>query len=171
MGYITRLKTSEIRPREFDTLISGKRLIYLCDIIDCYLSRKESEVVPVAVKKTNNEYVVVDGHHRLLVADLFRGEAEVYIPSHNGDFFTEKMIPGVPEFMRNDLNNTIRRIYNLAEKISWLGQGVSFSDIRNTEEFWFLKDIEAATEFHKIWKTVFQENPKILQNYVDNRKY
>jgi hypothetical protein len=149
MGIFIKLKTNETRPREIALPITERRLLYLWGLIDCYLQNKGEEIVPPAVKMLDEgKYVTVDGHHRLLIADLFYGESKVYVPEHKMDVFTTEMIPGVCEFARKDLNSTIERIFDIADKIFHVHRGTSYSDIRQTEEFYFLKDIESARKFH-----------------------
>ncbi len=144
MGYFTRLKTADIIPRENTSAPrSDVRFIYLAELIGCCLEENGDSIVPPAVKMADAGWWTVDGHNRLLVADLFLRESNVYVPSHKLDFFTEDITPGVPEFMRKDLNSTIERTFDSANKVNYL-KGESFSDIRQREEFWFLRDIESA---------------------------
>lgn len=153
MGSFTRLKTADILPREFSIPKKDARFSYIWWLIDSYLAGDGDSIAPPAVKKLDDlKYITVDGHHRLLVADLFLGESGVYIPSHPLDFFTEEMTPGLSEFARDDLNSTIERIFPVADRIYLLKEGASFSDIRQMEEFWFLKDIESAKRFYEEWK-------------------
>lgn len=153
MGYFTQLKTADIKPGELSIPTKERRFIYLWGLIDCYLSGEEDTIVPAAVKKLDSDkWIIVDSHHRLLVADLFKGESRVYVPTHKQDFFTGKLIPSCPEFMIKDLNGTIERMYDLAEKVIHLEEGINLSDIRRADEFWFLRDIESAKRFHKEWR-------------------
>lgn len=153
MGSFTRIKTADILPRELSIPKTDMRFSYIWMLIDCYLDKDGDSIVAPAVKKLDDlKYVTVDGHHRLLVADLFVGESTVYIPSHKQDLFTEEMIPGVPEFMRNDLNYTIKHLFDISDKISHIKKETSFSDIRQTEGWQFLRNIESAKRFYEEWK-------------------
>jgi len=153
MGSFTRLKTADILPRELSIPKTDMRFSYIWMLIDCYLAKDGDSIVAPAVKKLDDlKYVTVDGHHRLLVADLFLGESNVYIPSHKQDFFTEEMIPGVPEFMRDDLNYTIEHLFDISDKVYHIKEGTSFSDIRQLKGWRFLKDVKSAKRFYEEWK-------------------
>jgi hypothetical protein len=153
MGSFTRIKTADILPREISIPETDMRFSYIWMLIDCYMDKDGDSIVAPAVKKLDDlKYVTVDGHHRLLVADLFLGESNVYIPSHKQDLFTEEMIPGVPEFMRDDLNYTIEHLFDISDTVYHIKEGTSFSDIRQMEGFQFLRDIESAKRFYEEWK-------------------
>lgn len=153
MGYFTQLKTADIAPREAFAPQKERRFLYIWGLIDCYLQGEGDSIAPPAVKRLDDiKYVTVDGHHRLLVADLFKGETRVYVPESKLDIFTEEMLPGVTEFCRNDLNYSISEMFDLADKIYHVKKDLTFSDIRRSEDFMFLKDIDSAKRFHEQWR-------------------
>lgn len=90
---------------------------------------------------------MVDGHHRLLVADLFFGESEVWVPSHNKDFFTDDY-PDLHGLIKTEFDAQIERLYNVADRETRLPQLMTLFDIRQLEPLWFLRTIDAAQQFY-----------------------
>jgi hypothetical protein len=157
MGYFITLKTEKIAPIEF-TRPTRRRLIYAWWLIDSYLNGYDDTIISPAVKPLKDDlFVTVDGHHRLLVADLFKGESRVYVPHHKRDFFTEATAPGISEFSRKDLNYTIEQCFDAAGKVNYLKEGTSFKDLRHLDEFQFLRNIGSAKAFYNEWKPIVDE--------------
>jgi hypothetical protein len=161
MGYFKRMRTADIMPREFAPPTKQRKCIYIWWLIDYYLNGEGDAIISPAVKRLDDsKAVTVDGHNRLLIADLFKGESNVYIPSHKHDFFTEETTPGISDFTRRDLNYTIQQCFDNSDKISY-GKGLSFSEIRCLPGYWFLKDVDAAKAYYLEWKSLVEERARV----------
>lgn len=157
MGRFIRLATREIFPREFPFPVGNQKELYAGWLIDSYLKGEGDAIVPPAVKPYAEHYIVVDGHFRLMVADLFTQNSRVYIPKHKLDGFTKNMIPGVSDFTINDLNHTIEDLFDVADRENYLPQNTSLTSLRQRPEVWFLKDIYSAKKFYDGWQIRIQE--------------
>lgn len=155
MGHFTRLKTTEIWPREIvSSPKSDIRFLYLAQLIECYLEGINDHIPPPVVKRNKKGWVAVDGHNRLLVADLFLGDTEVYVPESANDGFLRGILPGVSPFMLRDLNDSISRAFDAADRVNYL-DGESFADIRSQRpDFYFLRDITSAKSFYERWRHI-----------------
>ena len=121
------LPTSELLPTQGS--LSREKLD---KVIKFYRLRRQQELLLPAVALVDNEYLVIDGHHRVTIAALTTKETPVALVSSLSDFFTQEQFPRVPQTIISDSNYVIsQKFTNISQRRDYTAHQriITFDDL------------------------------------------
>ncbi len=102
MGDVIVVSPSIVRPTEIDLREDSLR-----GILSFYSNGREKEIAPPAVTIYNKEYLTLDGHNRLAIADLLGISIPVYVADNFGDFMRPERFPLIDYKFLSEMNENI----------------------------------------------------------------
>jgi len=141
MGKIVRLSARRVRPVQ--KLIEPASLAYL---LPFFREGRTGELVPPAVREFP-EYMALDGHTRLFLADLFGVEMDAYVPENKYDGMRQVDFPSLPAKDIIHANLIIQIAFEVAPQAAgnMEGQGImTFADLRR---HYRIDDLESLERF------------------------
>ncbi|MCH8004200.1 MAG: ParB-like nuclease domain-containing protein [Nanoarchaeota archaeon] len=144
MGELVQVRTKLIRPME-DELFPT----FLDYVLSHYVFNQQQKLNPPAVRAHEDGYFVLDGHHRLVIADLHGVESiDVYVAEHSHDILKPEQVPSISEDALDSTNSTIDNNFDVAirfaNKLEEMGLR-TFTDLRN--KYPYLRSLDALKDY------------------------
>ncbi len=129
MGQIIQAKAADIIPCQ-----SRVSVEQLAKLFPFFKEGKHLELFPPAVHRISRGDIVLNGHHRLVLADLFDVELNIYRAEDELDLITEESYPQLDPLYISETNNLIRGNYSCGERYAFNMHSVGCNTIRNLRE-------------------------------------
>ncbi len=111
MGQIIHAKASEIIPCQ--AIVSMSRL---CSLLPFFREGKQAKLFPSVICHVSLGDLVLNGHHRLVLADLFDVSLDIYRMDGPDDLIREASHPLLNRYYFAETNGVIAQNYRNAER-------------------------------------------------------
>lgn len=140
MGYIVPVKSANVLVTEFTLDLHS-----IEGILRCVKKGIFHDLPPPAVKETLEGYYVLDGHHRLSIADLINEEINIYVARSSNDEMEHCHYPQFDSISLKVTNHQISMKYHMSkfDNEACSARGVSTIHELRTK-YSFLESLEAA---------------------------
>ena len=90
-------------------------------LLSYYFKHRRAPGPPAALKQEPNgqKFDILDGHHRLVLADLFNIDEDLFLVEHAEDCITQDIAPGLNEEQIKETNERIKSRFNYVDHIAW----------------------------------------------------
>lgn len=139
MGLIIRQKAELVRPSQRRICIEG-----LAGLLQFFKEGRHGELFPPAVR-TFPDFMAIDGHHRLFLADLFDLELDMYCVEREGDLMRRDEFPQYDGHFLWETNIVVAFNYDKIPRcVGSLEKGgiVTFEDMRHYYNIHNVDDLE-----------------------------
>ncbi|MEA3378879.1 MAG: hypothetical protein U9Q69_04535 [Nanoarchaeota archaeon] len=158
MGIIKTLRTEIIRPTQ-----PGLTFYQLRYVLWFHASGNKNDLGIVAVEydEKNENYLTLDGHHRIAIAELYGESLEAYVAQSKFDLMKQENFPNLSkdalEMMNLNINWRFSDVLMNVEFFDLCGPR-SFKDLRNKYDY--MKNLESALKHFSYDKTVPKNPPR-----------
>ena len=134
MGYTVRLSPGVARPTQ-------KRIDYtsLGWMLHLYKEGREHELLP-PVARYFPEHFSIDGHNRMLLADLFHRDLDVYVPKHEEDILDPSRFPSQKEAVA-ETNLRIQTAFGVVIRSAAQMEKEGIMTFEDLRHFWEIHDV------------------------------
>ncbi len=129
MGQIIQRKAADLIPSQPNVSLSQ-----LAKLLPFFKERKHQELFPPAIHPVSGGDVVLNGHHRLVLADLFDVELNIYRAEDELDLMDIKSYPQLNPTYISETNNLIRGNYSCGERYAVNMREGGYNSIRDLRE-------------------------------------
>ena len=129
MGRIIQRKAADLIPCQTNVSLSQ-----LAKLFHFFKERKHQELFPPVIHSISGGDIVLNGHHRLVLADLFDVQLNIYRAEDELDLITVESYPQLNQTYISETNNLIRGNYSCGERYAFNIRSGGYNSIRDLRE-------------------------------------